>query len=142
MKNPAETPAQKAEREAREAANLQELDADTPAWAKALIEQNKSLAQSVAVMQGDKVAATVKGKATDLLKDVPVSYWGKRPLPKEEELEAFVAEVTTDYTAFKQEMTDAGLSVLSTPKGGNTQKDGKVTPASKEEVSTILESIM
>lgn len=98
---------------------------DTPEWAKAMIEQNKLLAAGLSALQGEKAQSTIRTKATALLsekgKEVPVSYWGKRPLPeKEEELEAFITEVQTDYTAFKQEMTDAGLSVLPTPKSTST----------------------
>jgi len=120
LKTPAgETPAEKAAREAAEAAAALETDKDTPAWAKALIEQNKTLAQDLAAIKGEKVANTIKGKATELLKEVPVSYWGKRAIPETEEaLQDFVTEVTTDYAAFKKDMTDAGLSVLSAPRTG------------------------
>jgi len=126
LKTPAgETPAQKAAREAAEAAAALETDKDTPAWAKALIEQNKTLAQDLAAIKGEKVANTIKGKATELLKEVPVSYWGKRAIPETEEaLQDFVTEVTTDYAAFKKDMTDAGLSVLSAPKTGTGGGDG------------------
>lgn len=120
-----ETPAQKAAREAAEAAAALETDKDTPAWAKALIEQNKTLAQDLAAIKGEKVANTIKGKATELLKEVPVSYWGKRAIPETEEaLQDFVTEVTTDYATFKKEMTDQGLSVLSAPKTGTGGGDG------------------
>jgi len=116
---PAETPAQKAARDAAE-----DTDKDTPAWAKALIEQNKTLAQDLAAIKGEKIANTFKAKATELLKDVPAAFWGKRPIPeKDEDLEAFVTDVTTDYTTFKQEMTNQGLSVLSAPRTGGTGGD-------------------
>lgn len=120
LKTPAgETPAEKAAREAAEAAEALKVTDDTPAWAKALIEQNKTLAQDLAAIKGEKVASTIKGKATELLKDVPVSYWGKRPIPESEEaLQDFVTEVTTDYATFKKEMTDTGLSFLSAPRTG------------------------
>jgi len=126
LKTPAgETPAQKAAREAAEAAAALETDKDTPAWAKALIEQNKTLAQDLAAIKGEKVANTIKGKATELLKEVPVSYWGKRAIPDTEEaLQDFVTEVTADYATFKKEMTDQGLSVLSAPKTGTGGGDG------------------
>lgn len=99
---------------------------DAPAWVKQLIAQNDKLANDLAAIKGEKAADSIKGKATTLLKDVPVSYWGKRALPeKEEDLEAFVTDVTADYTAFKQEMTDAGLSVLSAPKTGGGSGEAK-----------------
>lgn len=110
---------------------IQEPDADTPAWAKALIEQNKKLSEGLAAIQGEKVANTIKGKASELLKDIPVSYWGKRAIPdKEEGIEAFVAEVTADYTQFKQDLTNQGLSVLSAPKaaGGGAATTKTINP--------------
>ena len=116
-KDSSETPAEKAAREQQEAIDAAKASDDTPAWAKALAEQNKTIAAELALIKGEKVATTLKGKATELLKAVPVSYWGKRAIPESEEgLDAFVTEVTADYTSFKQEMTDQGLSILSAPK--------------------------
>ena len=103
---------------------------DAPEWVKALMEQNKAFAQSLAALQGEKIQTSIKSKATEKLKDVPGSYWGKRAIPdKEEDLDAFVTEVTADYAQFKQEMTDQGLSVLSAPRaGGASQAANKVSP--------------
>jgi len=111
-----ETPAEKAAREAAEA--LAQPD-DTPAWAKALIEQNKTLAQEMAAIKGEKVIDSMRAKATEKLKEIPATFWIKRSIPENDEaLEAFVTEVTTDYSTFKQEMTNSGLSVLPTPRSG------------------------
>jgi hypothetical protein len=106
---------------------------DTPEWAKAMIEQNKLLAAGLSALQGEKVATTMRQKAIEKLKDVPASYWGKRVIPeKEEEMDAFVADVQTDYTAFKKELTEAGISVLSVPKSGETPDPTKTTTVSPE----------
>jgi hypothetical protein len=115
-----ETPAEKLAREKAEAASKEpKLPDDVPDYIKAIIEQNKAIAAQLQAIQGEKVATTYKTKATELLKDVPVSYWGKRAIPDNDEaLQAFVTEVTADYTAFKQEMTDAGLNILSAPRAG------------------------
>ena len=105
---------------------------DTPEWAKAMIEQNKTLAAGLAALQGEKLATTMRQKATEKLKDIPASYWGKRVIPeKEEEMEAFVADVQADYAAFKKEMTEAGISVLSVPKSGEAP-DPKAAAVSPE----------
>lgn len=135
---PGETPAEKAAREAAEAAAALETDKDTPVWAKALIEQNKTLAQDLAAIKGEKVANTIKGKATELLKEVPLSYWGKRAIPDTEEaLQDFVTEVTADYATFKKEMTDQGLSVLSAPRTGTG--GGDVAKAVSPEIKAFAE---
>lgn len=98
-------------------------DDDAPAWAKAMIEQNTRLVNDLAAIKGEKAAASIRTKATEMLnekgKEVPASYWGKRALPeKEDDLEAFTTEVRTDYAAFAKEMTEKGLSVLSAPRSG------------------------
>jgi hypothetical protein len=117
---------------------------DTPEWAKAMIEQNKILAQGLSALQGEKIAGTIRQKATDKLTGVPASYWGKRVLPdKEEELDAFVTDVQADYDAFKKDLTEQGLSVLPAPKGGlPVDPKNPVKPASKEEVAAVVKDIM
>lgn len=105
---------------------------DTPEWAKAMIEQNKLLAAGLSALQGEKIMTTMRQKVTEKLKDVPASYWGKRVIPeKEEDMDAFIADVQADYTAFKKEMTEAGISVLSVPKSGEAP-DAKATAVSPE----------
>lgn len=99
------------------------LDENTPAWVKLILEQNKKLSEGLAAIQGEKAQSTIRTKLTTLLsekgKEVPASYWGKRAIPeKEEELDAFVTDVQTDYSAFKKELTEQGLSVLSAPRAG------------------------
>lgn len=116
------------------------VDDDAPAWAKALIEQNKKLNETVSAIQGEKNATTIRGKANEKLKDIPVSYWGKRSIPDTEDaLDAFVAEVTEDYAGFTKDMTEKGLTVLSgagntraaaSGTGGNTGPE-KINPSVK-----------
>lgn len=91
-------------------------DDDTPTWAKALIEQNKTLQTDLAALKGEKIADSMKAKATEKLKDVPAAFWGKRPMPETDELlDAFVTEVKTDYAGFTKEYTDQGLGKMKTP---------------------------
>lgn len=113
------------------------VDDDTPAWAKALIESNKTLSQGLATLQGEKVQSAMRTKATEKLKDIPASYWSKRPIPeKDEELDAFVTDVTTDYEAFTKEMTDKGLTIISIPKASTIGEGGagstKIDPEIKK----------
>lgn len=113
---------------------------DVPAWAKTIIQQNKTLTADLAAIKGEKVANTIREKATAQLKDVPVSYWGKRALPENEEgLEAFVTDVTNDYTTFTKEMTDKGLSVLSTPKAGSGGAGGGTDKAVSADIKNFVE---
>lgn len=110
-----------------------EVPDDVPPYMKAIIEQNKKISEQLAAIQGEKAKGTVRTEAEKLLKDIPVSYWGKRAIPeKAEDMEAFVEDVTNDYTAFKQELTNQGLSIIPKPGGGTEPpKPGTVSPEVK-----------
>jgi hypothetical protein len=114
---------------------------DAPAWAKSLLESNKTMAQQLAALQGEKLQNTIKDKAKAQLKDVPEVFWSKRVLPqKEEEIEAFVTDVTTDYAAFAQTQTNNGLSALGKPAGGGGKPgNGEAT---KAETDAIVKELM
>lgn len=101
------------------------LDDTTPEWVKLLVEQNKKLAESVTAILGKEAQTSMRTKAIEKLKDVPASYWGKRPLPeKDEDLDAFVTDVQTDYTAFTKEMTDNGFKMVPRPASGTPPAGG------------------
>ncbi len=100
-------------------------DENMPAWAKLIVDQNKQLASSLQTLQAEKIQGTIRQKATDALKEVPASYWGKRAIPeKEEDLEAFVTDVKTDYSAFTKELTEQGIKVMPMPKSGAQPEQG------------------
>jgi len=121
----AATPKKEEKTEPVKPATEEVVDDGTPAWAKALIEQNKTLATGLAALQGEKVASTMRAKATEKLKEIPASFWAKATLPqKEEDLDAFVTEVQTDYTAFTQELTNKGLAQFQTPAAGAAAAGG------------------
>lgn len=129
-----ETPEAKAARLLKESTQPTESDDPTQKLLAALLESNKNISDQLEIIKGEKVAGTILSKATDKLKDIPATYWNKRVLPeKEEDLDAFVTEVTTDYTAFTKDMTDKGLSVLTVPRTAEQQNNaGKaVDPAIK-----------
>lgn len=85
---------------------------DVPAWAKSLMDEVKSL-------RADKQQSSIKSKLAEKLKDkVPEKFYSKRALPdKEEDLDAFVAEVETDWSELKQENNNLGLGATSVPGG-------------------------
>jgi len=139
-----ETPAEKLAREQAEALAKAPVDDDTPAWAKALIKQSETLASDLAAIKGEKVANTIKSKLEkELLKDVPVDFWDEWSLPTSDEaLPAFAEKVTTKFAAINQQRTEQGLSAMAAPKSSTVPATGKVTPASKEEVASIVDNIM
>ena len=44
---------------------------DMPAWAQALVDSNKKLAERLAAIDGERTATTRRGKLDELLKDLP-----------------------------------------------------------------------
>jgi hypothetical protein len=115
-------------KEKTETTTTEPVDDGTPSWAKALIEQNKTLASDLAALKGDKIANSIRSEATKKLSEIPESYWSKRALPeKAEDLDAFVTDVQTDYGAFTQELTNKGLAKFQAPAAGS---GGAATAAS------------
>jgi hypothetical protein len=98
---------------------------DTPAWAKALVDSNKQLADKLAVMEKEKLQQTMLQKigAHEKLKAIPESRRNillkGRALPeKDEDLETFVDGFKADYDAFVTEENNEGLINGHKPAGG------------------------
>jgi hypothetical protein len=126
-----------------------ELPDDTPPYIKKLMEGFQTLSTQVQAIQGEKQKGTIRAKVSDMLKDekgvlkVPESYWGKRVIPeKEEDLQAFVTEVETDYTGFTKELTDKGIAIVPGPKSGAAGAGGGNGKATKEELDAVIKDIM
>ncbi len=95
-----------------------------PEWLKGLTNQLKTLGDQVATMSKEKAQTSIKAKATELLKDVPESFWDSWTIPdKEDGLQAFVDSVTEKFSAFQQTMVDKGLMSATQP-GGSSAKGG------------------
>lgn len=103
-------------------------DPTMPTWAKAILEQNKTLATQLQTIQAEKQTGTIREKASSALKDVPALFWNKRALPgKDEELDAFIADVQADYKELTKDTTPAANPIGWTPKPvtGTTGDTGK-----------------
>jgi len=73
-----------------------------------------------------------------LLKEVPAGFWNKRAIPeKEDELQAFIDDVKTDFTTCKQDQINAGLMV-ATPPAGAAGANGKTTPAAEKVIDAEI----
>jgi hypothetical protein len=114
----------------------EKTDDDVPAWAKTLIEQNKTLSEKVAGIEKEKTQGSIRQQLQNKLKDVPASIWSKRQLPESEDaIEAFITEVQEDY---KTDFVDKGL-ITPAPVGSKGGNNGKAT---KEEVAGIIDKIL
>jgi hypothetical protein len=102
-----------------------------PAWAKALIDQNKALADKIGGFEGQKTKEsrlqTLEGK----LKDVPETFkaqklkdFGRMNFDTDDSFNEYLTEFETDITALNQELADKGLSGHGKPIMGGTNKEG------------------
>lgn len=95
---------------------------DMPAWAKPLFEKLNKL-------ETEKAQGSMKEKLEAKLKDknIPAKFYAKRPLPeKEEDLDAYAEEITTDWNELKQESNNLGLNSTTIPGGGGGVKTDNV----------------
>lgn len=102
---------------------------ETATLLKTLIESNKTLQQEIAAIKTKDQQQSIQSKLSghEKLKAVPAAFWSKRAIPQtEEEIEAFAAEVETDYASFEQEMVTKGLSSQSRPPASAGGASGKV----------------
>lgn len=113
---------------------------DEPAWFKAYREKQEQesveLKNKIGSFEKEKTQGSIKQKLAERLKELPANYWSKRAMPeKEEDLEAFVTEVQTDY---KTDFIEPGL--ITNPGGGN--KGGANSKASKSETDAIVNAVL
>jgi hypothetical protein len=115
---------------------------DTPAWAKALVESNKTLLEKVGNLEKEKQANSIIETLTTKLEGVPEKFWKKRVLPeKTEDIDAFVTDAKADFESITQTKVEDDLSKIPKPAGGNGKgKDTKA--ASKEELDAVVPNII
>lgn len=104
---------------------------DTPAWAKALIEQNKTLNERLSAFEGSKTTETrlqaLQGKLTNVpeaFKAKALKDFKRMNFESEEDFEAYLGEVDTDITALNQELADSKLAGGTKPIFGSKGADG------------------
>ncbi|MEI6752356.1 MAG: hypothetical protein WCK78_04240 [Paludibacter sp.] len=108
------------------------IDDNTPEWAKALIEQNKKLADEVAGIKSGKTTDVRRQTLEAKLKDAPEAFkksilknFGRMAFETEEEFDEFITETETDLNTAIQEAANNGLGSFpkpGSPAGGNPTK--------------------
>jgi hypothetical protein len=89
---------------------------DTPAWAKALMEEVRTL-------KTEKQQQTIQAKLNEKLKGVPPVFFKGRIPDSEDKIETVAAEILADYTAFQQDSINAGLETGKRPATGGASAD-------------------
>lgn len=111
-----------------------EEDPNTPAWAKAIIESNKTLSEKLALLEGDKVTSARKGQLSRLIEKLPEEL--QKPYARmaidtlsEEEFSTLTADITTEVESISSTLAAKG-AVFTRPAGGGATTE--VKPADKE----------
>lgn len=133
----------KAEKEAAEKLASTKPGDEEPAWFKKYREDTDA---KISAIEKEKTQGSIKSKLAEKLKDVPEKFWRKWTLPeKEEDIDAFVSDVQTDYTEFETgkstEKNNQNLGLNHTPKNGSSSDKSK-GKASDKEVEEVVKNIM
>jgi hypothetical protein len=118
-----------------EAAKKKEINPDpkddTPAWAKALIEQNKALSEKVESLSGERVAEKRKASFSGILegltekqKNSILADFNRLQFKDDDDFNSYLEEKKKHVADLIQENADAGISKVSKPKGakGSTEE--------------------
>lgn len=117
---------------------------DTPAWAKALIDSQKNLADKLASLEGEKVVTTRKQKLDSIINKLPENLrkpYQRTPLKDltDEAFDALTGEISAEVESLATEITTQG-ALFGRPKIGE-KKQSNEKQASKEEVDAIAKAL-
>ena len=118
-------------------------DKDTPAWAKALIESNKTLSAKLAALEGDKVSTTRKQKLDAIIGKLPENLrksYARTPVKdlSDEEFETLTSEISTEVDELIKDNTAKG-AVFGRPVGGGQQSKATAKEATDEEADSVVD---
>lgn len=105
---------------------------DTPAWAKALIEQNKTLNDRIAKMETDRTTTSRKQQLTEITSKLPEAVkkaYDRIQLDRysDEEFTALVAEVSTEVEGIMKDAKTKGAVVGKPSFTGSNRKEDELT---------------
>jgi hypothetical protein len=97
---------------------------DMPAWAKALIDSNKTLSDKLSAMEGEKIATSRKSSLEAILKNAPEKIrqryekdFVRMTFKDDEDFNRWIGEITPDVEAITNEYQAKG-GVVTRPKAG------------------------
>jgi hypothetical protein len=102
----------------------------------------RSLTEKVTALTTEKQQTTIKSKVAEKLKEVPPIVWSKRAFPdKEEDIDAFVTEVTGEYAEYEKSSNNTQLGFLGKPKSGGGS-GGSEKKASQAEIDALVGNLL
>lgn len=113
-------------------------DPDMPAWAKQLLDANKTLTEKVSAFEASKSAESIaeRFRKEERLKGIPEMMFKGRVPKSEEEYDAAVEELSKDYQDFATTNKVQRLGADSPGKATTTGGDPKATD---EQVNRMLD---
>lgn len=97
---------------------------EMPAWAKALIDSNKTLSDKLSAMEGEKIATSRKSSLEAILKNAPEKIrqryekdFVRMTFKDDEDFNSWIGEITPDVEAITNEYQAKG-GVVTRPKAG------------------------
>lgn len=97
---------------------------DMPAWARALIDSNKTLSDKLSAMEGEKIATSRKSSLEAILKNAPEKIrqryekdFVRMTFKDDEDFNSWIGEITPDVEAITNEYQAKG-GVVTRPKAG------------------------
>lgn len=121
-------------------------DDDTPAWAKAIIESNKSLSERLDRLDGERIAKSRKTELDDILTKLPASLrkgYSRTPLDgSEEEWTERRNEIAEEVAQISKE-TGAKGAVFGRPtnNGVRSGKGSSTQEASDAEAAAVVDKL-
>ena len=118
---------------------------EIPAWAKSIIESNKSLSDQLSKMQGEKLTATRRQKLDEVIGKLPETLrkgYSRIQLSgmEDEEFNTLLTEVTAEVEAIGNETSSKG-AVFGTPARTGGGSGGSKKEATDAEVNEVVDKI-
>lgn len=120
---------------------------EVPAWAKALIESNKAMAERMNRLDADRLTKSRRQKLNEVIKDLPEAL--RKPYErmsvdsyKDEEFETVLGEITTEVEGIVSENNAKG-AVFGRPGGDKSRKSnaGAEKEATDAEVQAVVDGM-
>lgn len=127
----------------------QEIEEKVPAWAQALIAQNKALQSEIIGMKAERESDGRRSKLKALLKDTGtfgksiLKQFDKMKFENEPDFDEFYDGVVDDLATLNQERANEGLAKLGAAATGGTKKkdDDKPETLSDKEVQELADTL-
>lgn len=129
------------EAKAKKAGEEMKKNEDVPQYVKDLLEQNKTITETLAGLKGEKIAKTREEKMSEILKEAPGYYkdqviesFKNTSFENDDSFTAYLEKSKTNFDSFKQQAKEQGLNTFA-PKTETKKEE-------KEQLNPVFEQAM